>query len=79
MPRGYGMGSGRGGGGQGRGAGGGGCGRMGGPSAAGPGGSVCLSQLWRESTTRAGATMPADGLPEVRRENDASLGPREWR
>ena len=42
MPRGDGMGSGRGGGGRGRGAGGGGCGRMGGPSAAGPGGScVC--------------------------------------
>ncbi len=41
MPRGFGMGSGRGGGGN-RGAGGGGCGRMGGPSAAGPGGQcVC--------------------------------------
>jgi len=42
MPRGFGMGSGRGGGGRGRGGGGGGRGRMGGPSAAGPGGfCVC--------------------------------------
>lgn len=42
MPKGFGMGSGRGGAGRGRGAGGGGCGRMGGPSAAGPGGfCVC--------------------------------------
>ena len=42
MPRGLGIGSGSGGGGRGRGAGGGGCGKMGGPSAAGPGGQcVC--------------------------------------
>jgi predicted Fe-Mo cluster-binding NifX family protein len=42
MPRGLGTGSGSGGGGRGRGAGGGGCGKMGGPSAAGPGGfCVC--------------------------------------